>query len=107
MRTTLTLDEDVAAKLKTEARRRGRSFKQTVNEVLRSGLAQQSRTKKQKPFKIHAKNMGLRPGLNYDCASRLLEEVEGPTYRSSCPMSIFSSLCTTGMLISMRPQSAG
>jgi hypothetical protein len=81
VRTTLTLDEDVAAKLKSVMRQTGRSFKDTVNEVLRSGLAWQNRAKKQKPFKIHAKNMGLRPGLNYDCVSRLLEEVEGPNYR--------------------------
>jgi len=81
VRTTLTLDEDVVAKLKSEARRTGRSFKQTVNEALRSGLARQARCKKQKPFKIHAKNMGLRLGLNYDCVSRLLQEVEGPNYR--------------------------
>ena len=81
MRTTLTLDEDVAAKLKSEARRSGRSFKQTVNEALRWGLIQQARAKKQKPFKIHAKDMGVRPGLDYDRISRLLEEVEGPTHR--------------------------
>jgi plasmid stability protein len=80
-RTTLTLDDDVAAKLKAVMRRSGRSFKDTVNEVLRFGLAQQAQVKKEKPFKIHAKNMGLRPGLDYDHISRLLEEVEGPTHR--------------------------
>jgi plasmid stability protein len=77
----LTLEDDVAAKLKAMMRRTGRSFKDTVNEILRTGLAQQTRPKKEKPFRIHAKNMGLRPGLNYDCVSRLLEEVEGPNYR--------------------------
>jgi len=80
VRTTLTLDEDVAAKLKNEARRTGRSFKETVNELLRAGLAQ-SRAKKARPLKIHAKEMGVRPGLDYDRISRLLEEVEGPTHR--------------------------
>ncbi len=39
MRTTLTLDDDVAAKLKAESRRAGRPFKEIVNEALRSGLA--------------------------------------------------------------------
>ena len=38
MRTTLTLEEDVAAKLKAETRRTGRSFKETVNEILRLGF---------------------------------------------------------------------
>ena len=80
MRTTLTLDEDVAATLKSEARRTGRSLKETVNELLRAGLAQ-NRAKKDRPLRIHAKHMGVRPGLDYDRISRLLEEVEGPTHR--------------------------
>ena len=37
MRTTLTLDDDVAAKLKAESRRARRPFKEIVNETLRSG----------------------------------------------------------------------
>ena len=37
MRTTLTLDDDVAAKLKTESQRAGRSFREVVNETLRRG----------------------------------------------------------------------
>jgi hypothetical protein len=37
MRTTLTLDDDVAAKLKTEAQRTGAPFREIVNEVLRRG----------------------------------------------------------------------
>jgi hypothetical protein len=39
MRTTLTLDDDVAAKLKAESRRSGRPFREIVNETLRRGLA--------------------------------------------------------------------
>jgi hypothetical protein len=38
VRTTLTLDDDVGAKLKQEMRKTGRSFKATVNEFLRLGL---------------------------------------------------------------------
>ena len=34
----MTLDDDVAAKLKADARRSGRSFKEVVNDVLRRGL---------------------------------------------------------------------
>jgi predicted transcriptional regulator len=39
MRTTLTLDDDVAAKLKAEARRIGRPFREIVNNALRDGFA--------------------------------------------------------------------
>jgi len=39
LRTTLTLDEDVAAKLSEETRRTGKSFRQVVNEMIRFGFA--------------------------------------------------------------------
>lgn len=38
MRTTLTIDDDVAAQLE-QLRASGRSFKQLVNDALRAGLA--------------------------------------------------------------------
>ncbi|PYY05889.1 MAG: hypothetical protein DMG69_25080 [Acidobacteria bacterium] len=38
VRTTLTLDDDVAAKLRAEARRTGSPFKQLVNNLLRLAL---------------------------------------------------------------------
>ena len=39
MRTTLTLDDDVAARLEQERRRRRSSFKDIVNDVLRASTA--------------------------------------------------------------------
>ena len=38
MRTTVTLDSDVAARLKAVARARGISFKQALNSAVRAGL---------------------------------------------------------------------
>ena len=38
MRTTLTLDRDVAARLDRERRKRGVPFKDIVNQALRAGL---------------------------------------------------------------------
>lgn len=43
MRTTLSLDDDVAAQLEQLRARRDRPFKQLVNDVLRAGLAQLER----------------------------------------------------------------
>lgn len=43
MRTTLTLDDDVAAQLEGLRTRGGRPFKQVVDDVLRAGLAQVER----------------------------------------------------------------
>jgi hypothetical protein len=38
VRSTITLDDDVAAALKLEMRKSGRAFKQVVNDTLRLGL---------------------------------------------------------------------
>ena len=82
MRTTLTLDDDVAAKLKAEARRSGRSFRAIVNDMLRQGLATRCTAPTRKPFKVTARDLGkLLPGLTLDNVADLLEQVEGPLYR--------------------------
>ena len=82
MRTTLTLDDDVAARLKAEARRTGRPFKQIVNECLRYGLLSSRRPAGHTPFKVVARDLGaLRPGLSIDNIGELLEIVEGPVQR--------------------------
>jgi hypothetical protein len=75
-----TLDDDVVAKIRSVARKSGKSFKQVVNEVLREAFIARA-TKELTPFKVKARPLGLRPGLNYDCVSKLLEEAEGPDYR--------------------------
>jgi plasmid stability protein len=82
MRTTLTLDDDVAAKLKAESRRAGRSFRDVVNDTLRRGLASRPVAARRQPFKIHVRDLGdLKPGLSLDNVSELIEHVEGPLHR--------------------------
>lgn len=82
MRTTLTLDEDVAAKLQAEARRSGRSFRDTVNDTLRRGLASRRIKRAQEPFRVIVRDLGnLRPGLTLDSVADLIEQVEGPLHR--------------------------
>jgi hypothetical protein len=82
MRTTLTLDDDVAAKLKAEARRAGRSFREIVNETLRRGLASRQATARPQAFKIAPRDLGdLRPGLSLDDVAGLIEQVEGALHR--------------------------
>jgi hypothetical protein len=82
MRTTLTLDEDVAAKLKAESRRAGRPFREVVNETLRRGLASRRIPARRQPFKVRVRDLGnLRPGLSLDNVAELIEHVEGSLYR--------------------------
>ena len=81
MRTTLTLDEDVAAKLKSLARRSGRAFRTVVNDTLRRGLATASTDQARRPVKVNNRDLGLRPGLSLDNIGALLEQIEGPLHR--------------------------
>ena len=82
MRTTLTLDDDVAARLQAEARRSGRPFKTVVNEHLRTALAQRKAVKALPPFRVEPRAMGgPMPGLSYDNVGALLDEVEGARQR--------------------------
>ena len=82
MRTTLTLDEDVAAKLKAEVRRSGKSFRDIVNDTLRHGLVEKRAATHRRPFKVLARDLGnLRPGLSLDNVGELLEQLEGSLHR--------------------------
>lgn len=80
MRTTLSLDDDVARLLTKEMRRSGSSFKAAVNHFLRLGL-QASNRASPKPFVVAPRKLGLPAGLSYDNVEELLETVEGGLHR--------------------------
>jgi hypothetical protein len=81
MRTTLTLDDDVAALLERAMRESGKGLKQTVNEALRAGLARRREGAAIEPFVVRARELGLVPGLDYSNVGELLEVAEGPEHR--------------------------
>ena len=82
MRTTLTLDDDLAARLKAEVHRTRRSFREVVNETLRSGLATRRATRSPQPFRVVTRDLGhLRSGLDLDNVADLLDQVEDPKHR--------------------------
>jgi hypothetical protein len=82
MRVTLTLDDDLAAKLEAESRHAGLPFQEIVNDTLRHGLTQRSSTAPSQAFKITARDLGdLRPGLSLDHVAKLIEQAEGPLHR--------------------------
>lgn len=77
MRTTLTLDDDVAERLTKLARRRHLSFKEVVNTVLRRGLASQElRSPARKPFRVRTFRSSFRPGVDPQRLNQLLDELE-------------------------------
>jgi hypothetical protein len=81
VRTTLTIDDDIAHLVQEEVRRSGGSLKGTVNDLLRRGLTAGRNPQPRKPFVVTPMAMGLKPGLSYDCIAELLEEAEGPYHR--------------------------
>ena len=80
MRTTLSLDDDIANLLNKEIRRSGVSFKEAVNHYLRLGLMAAKQPVRKK-FVVKPRAMGLPPGLSYDNIGELLEAIEGPLHR--------------------------
>ena len=81
MRTTLTLDDDVAALVTGEVKRRKTSLKAVVNEALRRGLAapRKPRTPR-KPFRTRTVNLGP-PRISIENVWEAIAFAEGETYR--------------------------
>jgi hypothetical protein len=81
VRTTLTIDDDVAKSLRREMRRSGTySLKAAVNHFLRLGLMVSAK-KVSKPFVVHPRSMGLPEGLSYDNVEELLEALDGTAHK--------------------------
>jgi len=77
MRTTLTLDEDVARQLREISRRNGESFKEVVNSTLRKGLRTGEKTAQRLPrFEVKAKACGFQPGVDVLRLNQLNDELE-------------------------------
>jgi hypothetical protein len=74
IRTTVTLDDDVAALVKRESQARGAS-------LLRAALPDAGKKPRQRMLRIKLTHMGHKPGLNYDNIESLLEYGEGERHR--------------------------
>ena len=77
MRTTLTLNPDIAAKAKKGAAKLQKPFKEVINAALRVGLDEILAPPPAKPYRTKARPLGLRQGLSYDNISELLARAEG------------------------------
>jgi hypothetical protein len=77
MRTTLTLDDDVAALLEKVQRERDTTFRQVVNEALRQGLECLSGPKPPKAFRTQPADLGKCFFANLDNTWEVLAEAEG------------------------------
>jgi hypothetical protein len=76
MRTTLSLDDDVAALLEQLRNARNATFKQVVNDALREGLARLSSPPETRPFRTQPVDLGSCCFPNLDNVWEILDEVE-------------------------------
>ena len=76
MRTTLTIDGDIADYLREQSRLHEKSFKQVVNETLRRGMMPYVNSKARKPYKVRTFSSPYAPGIDRLRLNQLNDELE-------------------------------
>lgn len=74
MRTTVTIDSDVSARLRELARQRRISFKSAINATLRAGLALDAN--EGRPYRETTRDLGVQPGVDLTKALQLAAALE-------------------------------
>jgi hypothetical protein len=82
MRTTLTIEDDVAAALERMCKTRDASLKQLVNEALHRGLKEMStRPKRSVPFHTQSAALGRIRTTGIDNVAEVLAIAEGEAFK--------------------------
>ena len=76
MRTTLTLDPDVAARLNAAVAHTDRAFKAVVNDALRRGLQMPAKSPRRTAYVVKPLRLAFRPGIDPDKLNELADELE-------------------------------
>ena len=76
MRTTLTIDDDIAHKLKTVAARQQKSFKDVVNQALKKGLGSTSSKTASPRIKLKTQPLTYQKGVDEVKLKDILDELE-------------------------------
>jgi hypothetical protein len=80
MRTTLTLDDDLAGLLKQRARELGISFEEAVNRTIRAGMGEDTATRSHPAPKTISHAFGFRAGIDLDKLGQLADELEANAF---------------------------
>lgn len=77
MRTTLTLEDDVAKELERRMRREGKSLKEIVNELLRKAIRGAGKpVSRTEPLRIETFSSPFLPGVDAGRLNQLNDELE-------------------------------
>jgi hypothetical protein len=80
MRTTLTLDDDLAGLLKQRARELGIPFKEAVNRTIRAGLGEAGAARRRPAPKTIPHSFGFMPGVDVDKLGQRADELEAGAF---------------------------
>ena len=80
MRTTLTIDEDIADSLKERARLLDRPFKQVVNDALRRGLSPALSEAPAPEYRVVPIHSGFVPGVDPLKLNQLNDQLEAEDF---------------------------
>ena len=76
MRTTLTLEPDVAQQIRQRMAEKKLTLKRVVNDALRAGLSKTGKKERTARFVVKPWPLGLKPGIDYDKLGQLLDQLE-------------------------------
>jgi hypothetical protein len=83
VRTTLTLEVDLAGLLKQRAAELGVPFKEAVNRTIRAGLGEAATARRGKAPRTVPHSFGFRTGIDLDKLGQLADELEAETFATS------------------------
>ena len=81
IRTTVTLDDDVLSRLNEASAKRGISFKEMINDAIRSGLTAMNAGPRATTFTVRPVNMGVPRFGNLADLAAVIEASEGDGWR--------------------------
>lgn len=76
MRTTVTIQDDLAAQIEELRKREGLTFKAALNQVLRLGVQAKSAPPKPKKYRTPTRKLGLKPGIDPTRLNALLDDLD-------------------------------
>jgi hypothetical protein len=85
MRTTLSLEDDLAELLKRRARELGITFSEAVNRTIRAGIGKASAAGRHPAPKTVSHSFGFRPAFDIDKLGQLADELEAEAFAEKKP----------------------